>query len=342
MSEAKTEEPTPRQERRARERGRAWQSRDLTLGAVLAALGVGLAAASESARDAWLAPFRWALDAAQSPSLHPDAALARSLAMAAGLALPCLVAIVVVGTATSAVQVGGLVAPGALAPDVSRLDPSARSTEGAASRAAGAALFGLARLALVLAVAIATLAQAMPGIATLSRQPPDAAFSALVTVTSALALRSGIALLFFGVLDAIVERARFRASLRMTRREKERDRRDVEGDAHVRRERDRIREALHREGDLEEARGAALVVTDETGELAIALSYDAEDPDAVPRVAAVGRSARADDLVRTADGAGIPSVRDASLADALAIVEVGMPIPERLFEPVARAMTGRG
>lgn len=341
MSEARTEEPTPRHERRAREQGRAWQSRDLALGVVLLVAG-GLAhLGAETTRLALTGLFRAALARiSEGGALVPGRALEQAVTAGAQLALPLLAAVVGSGALVSAVQVGGLLAPLAVAPDASRLDPGERFGPGAGRRAASSVLLGALRLALVIAVVVVTLAEGMPGIATLARQGPEAALDATLAIVAALTLRSGLALLLVGVLDAIAERALFRASLRMTRRERERDQRAAEGDVHLRRERDRVREALHREGELEDVRGAVLLVTGED-ELAVALAYDASDPDDVPRVVAVARDARADEVVREARDAGVPRFEDAALAARLAIVDAGAAIPESLYESVARAMQVR-
>jgi flagellar biosynthesis protein FlhB len=331
LSEEKTEEASPRQEQRARERGRAWQSRDLAFGSVLVLCGGLVHAYASSARDALLSLFSGALAHLDAP---PRLALERNLLAGVALSLPLLVGIVAIGALVSAVQVGGLFAPAAVAPDASRLDPSGRSPSGA--RIGSNLLLGLARLVLLTSVAFVTLVEGMPGIATLARQVPAAALRAATTMTSALMLRTGLALLAFGVLDAIVERALFRASIRMTRREREREQRDAEGDAHVRRERERTREELHRGGDLEETRAAALVVASE--DVAIALAYDETDPDAVPRVTAIARADRVGEVTREAIERGVSLARDEALAEQLAILPLGAVIPEALYEAVARAM----
>lgn len=332
MSEAKTEEATPRRERRAREQGRAWQSRDLSLGAVLVAAGGLLRLGASATREGFAGLFTRAIERVNEGTFAPRAALDETMLAGTGIALPLLVAAVAMGAMVSAVQVGGLFAPGAIAPDGSRIAPSARF-------AGSTALLGLARLVLVLVVALWTLHDAMPGIASLARQPVGAAFDACVTVASALGLRVGLAMLAFGVIDALVERMRFRESLRMTRREREREQREAEGDEHVRRERARARDELARAGALDDAEGAVLVVIDDA--LAVALAYDASDPDAVPTVTAVGRGALADEIVRNAEDRGTPRISDAALATQLSIIPVGGVIPEPLYEPVARAMQAR-
>ena len=160
-------------------------------------------------------------------------------------------------------------------------------------------------------------------------------------MASTLTLRAGLALLLFGVLDAIVERALHRVALRMTRREREREQRDAEGDAHLRRERARVRDELHRADDIDEVRSATLLVSD-GAELTVALAYDVSDLDAVPRVVAVARGERADEMLREARDHGVSCVDDGDLAARLAIVSLGGAIEDALYEPVARAMqTGR-
>jgi len=322
VSETRTEEPTPRREQRARSEGRAWQSRDLTLGATLVAVGALVRLGAERTESGLhaLVERTLATDAA------PSDALVSAVGDGAALALPVLGTIVVVSAVVSALQVRGIVAPAAVAPDPARLSPS-----GNGARALAQLGLGLARTAIAIAVAASTLIEGMPGIATLARQPAHAAFSAMTTMASAVALRVGLAMLAFGVVDAVMERAWFRASLRMSRREIERERREAEGDAAVKRERDRVREELWRSTDDREH--ARLIV--EADSLAVALAYDAADPDAVPRVVAVERGEAADDLVRASEARHTTITRDEDLAAILAIVPLGHPIAETEYERIA-------
>jgi flagellar biosynthesis protein FlhB len=336
VSEARTEEATPKRERKAREEGRAWQSRDLVLGAVLVTSGAGLAASVHATRDAITGWIEAGLARATSPeAADPRAAIEASVASGVSLAWPWLVAMVVAAAVVSSAQVRGLFAPGAVAPDLARLDPSGRGPRGA--RLGSTALLGLARLASLAAVSAATIVQAMPGVATLSRQPPSAALDACLVLASTIALRSGLVLVAIGVVDAIVERTLFRASLRMTRREREREQREAEGEPHVRRERERLRGELHRADDLEETRAARIVIDDGEATL-VALAWDETDLDAVPRVAAIGRDARAGEMRDVARETGVPRTVDEGLATSLAALSLGASIPETLYDAVARAM----
>lgn len=338
MSEEKREEATPKAERRARERGRVWQSRDLTLGAVLlgAALAVGLGRGALVPRllSLMAAPFA-SIEAGDAPG---PAALA-IVGDGALLLAPLLAAIVAAAALAGALQIGPLFAPRAVQADASRLDPSGRASELFGRRAAATLAMTFARLAIVTTVVLATMREAAPGIATLSRQPPPAALDASISLLVALLLRVGLAMAALGVIDAVLERTLYRRSLRMSRREIDRERRESEGDAHVRRERDRVTREI-RDHDVDLAvPGARLVVDD--GELALALAYDEDDADAVPRVVAIGRGAVADRILALAGEHGIPRATDEELTARLAILPLGHPIPEALYEPVALRMHGR-
>ena len=70
---------------------------------------------------------------------------------------------------------------------------------------------------------------------------------------------------------------------------------------------------------------------------AIALVYDAENS-AAPVVAAVGRGAIAEEILRRARAAGVPVTEDAALAQALGQLDVGDVIPPELYLVVAEVL----
>lgn len=335
--EEKREAPTPRAERRARDEGRAWQSRDLTLGAVLAAAGGLLRLGEASVREACLALVRAPLEAIASGAVvTPAAALDEALGHGARLAVPALAAIVVVGAVTSGLQVGPMFATRALAPDPGRLAPRGGER---GLRAASTLAMTAARLGVVLLVATLTLIELLPGIATLARQPLDATLHAALVVVATLALRVGLALLALGTIDAVVERTLFFRSLRMSRREVERERRESEGDRHVLAERARVRDEIARWATSLDLAASRLVVTDADA-LAVALAYEAGDDEAVPVVTAVLHGpalAALDD-----EAPSVPRIDDGALAARLALVAPGQPIPPVLYDEVAKAMHALG
>jgi flagellar biosynthesis protein len=74
-----------------------------------------------------------------------------------------------------------------------------------------------------------------------------------------------------------------------------------------------------------------------TAEVAVALRYDAEGG-GLPFVTAKGRGAIAAQILALADRYGLPVRRDAELAQILAALDVGRPIPAVAFAAVAEIL----
>jgi flagellar biosynthesis protein len=70
---------------------------------------------------------------------------------------------------------------------------------------------------------------------------------------------------------------------------------------------------------------------------AVALRY--QDSDEAPVVVSVGAGDLAARIERAAIEYAVPIVRDVPLADALAELQVGEPIPEALYEAVAAILS---
>ncbi|MCP1102496.1 flagellar biosynthesis protein [Aequitasia blattaphilus] len=66
---------------------------------------------------------------------------------------------------------------------------------------------------------------------------------------------------------------------------------------------------------------------------AIALSYD-EENQAAPVVVASGMGFMAEEILKVAEEAGVPVYEDNSLATLLTQLELGMEIPEELYQVV--------
>jgi flagellar biosynthetic protein FlhB/flagellar biosynthesis protein len=72
-------------------------------------------------------------------------------------------------------------------------------------------------------------------------------------------------------------------------------------------------------------------------EMAIAIQYD-RNADNAPRVVAKGLRLKAEKIREIAKEAGVPIMKNISLANALYRVEVGEEIPEELYDAVAEVL----
>lgn len=75
----------------------------------------------------------------------------------------------------------------------------------------------------------------------------------------------------------------------------------------------------------------------EDPEMAVALKYDKEK-DGAPRVVAKGMRLKAEKIKEIAREAGVPFMRNTTLAAALYRVDIGQEIPEELYDAVAEVL----
>ncbi len=187
---------------------------------------------------------------------------------------------------------------------------------------------------LVGAVVLWTLKSSLRGVVGLVGQGAMSALTASGVLAIRLLLRVGAAIAALAVLDALYQRWRYRQDQRMTKEEVRREYKESEGDPHLKRERERVHREVVTHGVLESVRDADVLVVNPT-HLAVALKYDAEGELDAPEIVAKGQEDLAQRMIRVAEAEGVPVMRDVPLARALFELEVGVEIPERLYEAVA-------
>jgi type III secretion protein U len=331
VSGSRTEEPTPRRLREARQRGEVARSAELCAAAALAGGLAALAVLGPDLVRDLARELRGRLEVAASGTVGPAAVVAAAVALLLRLALPVAGAACAAAAAAGAWQAGFALAPAALRPRPERLDPAAGLRRLWAPASAARAVLGLAKAAALAGVCAAWWRGAAASVGELPRASGAAALAAAGPLLAPLAVRLALTAAALGAADLLVERARWRRALRMTRDEVRRERREDEGDPAPRAERRRLHRALLEAAPLTRA---TVVVVNPT-HVAVALRHDRADGGA-PRVLAKGAGAAAARLRSAARRAGVPVVRDPPLARALhRLAEVGDEIPEELYDAAA-------
>lgn len=152
-------------------------------------------------------------------------------------------------------------------------------------------------------------------------------------VITAGALACGVA-----VVDAIIARRIWFNRLKMSRDEVVREHKEGEGDPEVKRQREELHHELMAAEALTAVKDATVVVINPT-HLACALKYDANaGEDAAPTLTAKGHGALAARMIEAARANGVPVIRDVPVARALYELELGIEIPEALYEAVAEVL----
>jgi flagellar biosynthesis protein FlhB len=326
----KTEQPTPRRLRRAREQG------DSPLSAALVQ-AVGFAVALALTPPAITALAAAAAEELRAAILGSGAALSplESALLVITLTAPLLLGVALTSALVGGVQTGGVVAPDKLSPDLARLDP----VSGLKQLLSPPRLFAVAR-ALVAAAFVAyftwdALDDHMADVANGSGQTASIAVIA-AALCKRIAWWAAFVGLGLGAVDFWFTHGAFLERHRMSKDEVKREHRESEGDPEVKAARRRAHQEALAGAALNAVKKATVLIVNPT-HLATALRY-VEDEDQAPLVLAQGQGDLARNMIEAARAYGVPIVRDVPVARALRDLEVGDEIPEALYEAVAEIL----
>jgi len=339
MAGERTEAPTPKRIKDARQQGNVSKSHELV------SIGVLLIAVA-GART--IAPRLWSdlrdllfqgLAYQQRGDLTQDAAM--QMARDTGsrtlwLMAPMLGLLVLAGIVMNVAQTGFLLSGASLKPKMSRVNPGSGlkrifSPEGLVN------LFkAIAKMATVAVVVWMTLNGQLAEISAMGTLSPAQATGKLALLAFDIALRSTLVLFVLAVADFAWQRRRYLQQLRMSKQEFKQEMRESEGDPLVKQAQRRQRQSLMNRM-IAAVPTATVVVTNPT-HYAVALKYDPVKMQA-PIVVAKGERLLAQRIKEVAKNAGVPVLEEPPLARALfAAVPIGHPIPANLFHAVAEVL----
>ncbi|MGW9268238.1 EscU/YscU/HrcU family type III secretion system export apparatus switch protein [Microbacterium sp. NPDC055599] len=331
----RSEKATDKHLREARQKGRLARSQDLTAWLGIGAAAVMMPAAIAAGTAAGTEQLISLTSLMRTPS--PEAALG---ALGRGLAsvlptLGALLAAVAVVTLLGAVVQGGVhlrTLTGRY--EQFNLVSGMRRVFGLQALWEGAkALLKTAAIALALWFVIAGLMPVLTasGAHSISRLLGTAAEGTAALLQTAI----GVGLVL-AAIDLFVVMRRNRKHTRMTKKEVRDENKNSEGDPLIRQQRRSRQLAVSRNRMIAAVANSDVVVVNPT-HIAIALSYEAGT--SAPRVVAKGSGVIAERIREKALEAGVPLVRDITLARSLhAACELGHEIPEDLYNAVARVL----
>ena len=339
----RTEKPTPKRLREARERGQVAVSRDMSMALnSLAATGVLVAAGAfflqrlMATLAASLSHFGDApLREIKGEDLVPLViAGGKIVALTAG---PVAIAAAGAGVLSSVLQSGFNVSTAPLTPDFNRLNPANGFKKLAPSRA------GIDTLKAIVTAAVLSVLSWRLGLTMvedaghLTWASPAASAGRAWSDALRLLWQAGFALLAIGGLDFGLQRWRLHRSLKMTKQEIKDEARSGEGNPEIKARVRRIQRDMHRKRMLQAVPRATVVLTNPT-HFAVALEYTREKSSA-PVVIAKGADLIAARIREIAREHSIPIVENPPLTRALfKECEVGDVIPGPLFGAVAEVL----
>lgn len=333
----KTEQATPRQRKRARERGVVTRSRELS-GALSMAAGAGvLWLMGKEAVPRWSSFFRSALDSAQSDSIEAGGpVLFRSFMEAMHWALPVLIGALTVALLSGLLQGGLVFAPEALSLKAERLSPAAKLRQMGSLAAISAILKSLIPFGAILWVGYACVRNRWLEILG-SGYSDSRQFAGLITaLILEICWKSGLVLLGWAAIDYLLLWRKNESDLKMSRQDIKDEIKESEGHPASKARIRKLQRHSRRKQMLKAAETATVVLTNPT-HYAVALQY-AENMVA-PVVVAKGLDVLAAKIRDVAKKYDIPIIENRPLAQALyRSVEVGGSIPAALYHAVAEVL----
>jgi type III secretion protein U len=333
----KTEPPTPKKLREAREKGQVAKSRDLVQALLFMAIfGVLLGSNDANLRtlgalivlpgDLYVMPFPVAVREVGTSAINA----------AFAVTLPMLGAVMLTAIAGNMVQTGVLLAFKALKPDLNKLNPGAQLKN----------MFSVKTLIEFVKniVKISILAVILYGVVKAGLR--DLLLSATCGLGCVMGVGSkmlvqvlayaGAVFLIVSAFDYFLQYRQHMKGLMMSKDEIKREYKEAEGDPHIKSKRKQFHHELMMEDTRDRVRKSTVLVTNPT-EIAIAVYYNDDVP--LPVVVAKGEGYLAKRMIAVAQEEGIPIMQNVPLARSLhEEAPVDQYIPSSLIGPVAEVL----
>jgi len=341
MSGEKTEQPTEKKIKDAREKGQVAKSQDLSMALLFLALSLLLLFSGSRMTDILgQAMTSYIAQAFVAPTLNPDGALELlqgALSVMFKVLLPLLAVAFVFGGLVVFAQVGPLFSPQAIAPQLSKLDP----IKGFKNKFFSAQTYiemckSIFKIVIVGVAVYFTLKGSVRDIGLTVRHPIEASQALTGGLLRAIAVRVGILFLVIGTVDVFIQRWQHIKKLKMSKDDVKREHKQQEGDPMMKGERKRLHQEVLQHSMVENVKNADVVIVNPT-HLAIAIRYKKGEMGA-PEVAAKGQRLVAKQIIEVAKQYKIPIMRNVPLAHALIELEIGDGVPEELYTAVAEVL----
>lgn len=333
----KTEKPTPKKLRDARQKGQVAFSRDVTGALILivlfAYIGLSFDWCMQELRNLvdhiaslYEAPF---IDAVKT-------ALAATCVCMLKLSIPPVLLAAAVGVAGGFFQVGPLIAFEAIKPELNKMNPVEGAKKIFSMKNLIEFVKNLVKLIFISYLTYKVVLEAIPELVTLTYGGIDAVLPATEAMLKRICIYTSLGFVVIAAADVFLQRRQHLKGLMMSREEIKQEYKQMEGSPEVKGH----RRQLHREL-LSDAGGgvkkASAVVTNPV-HYAVALYYE-KGVTPLPVVTAKGKGLRALEIRREAEELGIPVMENVPLARMLYHqAELEEYIPRELLGPVAQVL----
>lgn len=339
-TQERTEQATPRRIQEARRKGQVARSTDLT-GALLLLAMIALLYAIQ---DKFILDLRRYLTNYYSNVGSVDLTekslllvLSHSSLFLLKLVAPFLAVAMLVGLASSIVQVGFLFSTEVLKPRASVLNPVSGLQKMFSVRSLVELVKSVLKFIVIGGVTYCLIKANLGSLMMVFNLSAEGIYSAIIGFVITVAWWAALAYLALSILDYMYQRYDYKKNLMMSKQEVKEEHKQAEGDPHIKSKQREIRRSMSMNRIITEVPQATVVVTNPT-HLSIALKYRQGEMSA-PVVVAKGANWLAVRIKEIARENRVPVVEDKEVAQFLyQAVEIGQEIPIEIYQAVAQIL----
>lgn len=335
----KTEQPTPKKVRDAREKGQVARSQEVVTTISLFAVIAYLWASFDLLVDKMVVLFSQAAQLSVMGDFRTSAGAgifltAKEVAL---VLLPVIGITVIAGIAANYFQFGSVFSFESIMPKLEKISPGAGFKRLFSMKSLIELLKSVLKIIFLSVLLYYVIRGALGGfLSSVACGMPCLTQITGIAITDVL-LYSLLAFLIVAAADFAYQRYSFTKSLMMTKDEVHREYKESEGDPHIKGHRRQLAQELAMGDGPQAARSGTALVVNPT-HFAVVLSYKPEERQ-LPIVTAKGRNLQAYRLREAAEEAGVPIFRNVLLARALfADAEINAAVPDEFFDAVAEVL----
>ena len=336
----RTEQATPKRREEARKKGQVAKSRELASVAVLASglltffWGGALFYIQSTTMLRYYLSNAAGIRISRNNIESVCTVAVKHFAMAVG---PLFMVLVLIAFLANYLQIGPLMSLSAIKPNFSKISPFEGFKRLFSAQAFAELVKSIFKIIAVGFIAFEVIKGEMNNLLPLLDQTPAQIFLYMANVSYSIFWKTCLFIAMLAVLDLLFQKWEFEKNLRMTKQEVKEEYKQTEGDPQVRAKIRSIQREIARRRMMAAVPEADVVITNPT-HLAIALKYDSGKMEA-PQVVAKGSGFVAEKIKEIAKENRVPTIENKPLAQSLfKLVEIGMTIPEGLYQAVAEVL----
>jgi flagellar biosynthesis protein FlhB len=337
----RTEQPTPRKLRKAKEKGQVPQSQEMISTVTLISLIAVLALFGSNLFNWFAGEMKLAMTGQGNVFNNPETFLSffNSKIIDSLTAMCPAFAAVFIGAIVGTIVVGGFnFSSGAVEFKFNLLNPADGLQKLFNTKSAVRLLVSILKLLFISVIVWFYLIDQLDSVTSLRWAATEEILSGTSKIILGLLIRISIALLAISLADVLYQKWKYIEELKMTRQEVKQDNKETEGLPEVKR---RIRKAqfdIAFRRTLREVPKATVVLVNPT-HYAVAIRYDAKTMEA-PVMLAKGADHMAEKIREIARAYGVPIISRPELTRTIyATVKPGQPIPQALYIAVAQVLS---